>query len=161
MKAYIFILFVSALFIKIKPFENDNIPKKNKQIATVFLETLSSGDIEGFVSLFAENATYEEVSTGRVYTNHQEITMYIKSTLDGIPDSKFELQNMVINDKILAVEWIWKGTNSVGWPNMGIPPTNKYFEIKGVSVMNVNNDLILSNRDYWDWNSFITKIGAK
>jgi steroid delta-isomerase-like uncharacterized protein len=161
MKGYIFILFLSAFFINSKPSENDKFLKKNQQIATAFLETLSSGNVEGFISLFAENATYEEVASGRIYSNHQEIKMYIKSTLEGIPDSKFELQDMVINDKVLAIEWIWKGTNSVGWPNMGIPPTNRYFEIKGVSIMNVNDGLISSNRDYWDWNSFITKIGEE
>ena len=49
------------------------------------------------------------------------------------------------------VEWIWKGTNPVGWATMGIPATGKYFEIKGESEMKIENDLIRKNSDYWDW----------
>ena len=49
------------------------------------------------------------------------------------------------------VEWLWKGTNSVGWETRGIPATGKYFEIKGESEMKIENDLIRKNSDYWDW----------
>jgi len=56
------------------------------------------------------------------------------------------------------VEWIWKGTNPVGWATMGIPATGKYFEIKGESEMKIENDLIRKNSDYWDWNPFMTEI---
>ncbi len=54
----------------------------------------------------------------------------------------------------MDLEW----TNSVGWPN--IPVTNKYFEVRGVSVMEIENNLIYHNRDYWDWNTFITSVGV-
>ena len=59
------------------------------------------------------------------------------------------------------VEWIWKATNTVGWPSMGIPATNKYFEIRGTSVMNIENGLIKRNSDYWDWKTFLTGIGIE
>ena len=43
---------------------------------------------------------------------------------------------------------------------MGIPATNKYFELKGLSIMEIEKGLIKRNSDYWDWNSFIKGIGA-
>ena len=43
---------------------------------------------------------------------------------------------------------------------MGIPATDKHFELKGVSVMKIENDLIKRNRDYWDWTTFMKGIGA-
>jgi steroid delta-isomerase-like uncharacterized protein len=137
------------------------VTEENKKIGIAFLETLSSGDLEQFISLFAENASYEEVATGRIYFGRQAIYEYIDATLQGIPDSKFGLTGMVADEKTVSIEWIWKGTNSVGWPNMGIQPTNKYFELKGVSVLNIENGLISNNRDYWDWNSLISKISIQ
>ena len=54
------------------------------------------------------------------------------------------------------VEWLWKGTNSVGWETRGIPATGKYFEINGESVMRIENDLLIQrNSDYANWNSFL------
>jgi steroid delta-isomerase-like uncharacterized protein len=135
-----------------------SVTDENKKIGIAFLETLSSGDLEQFVSLFDENASYEEVGTGRVYYGRQAIFEYIDATLQGIPDSKFNLAGIVADERTVSVEWLWKGTNSVGWPGMGIQPTNKYFELKGVSVMIIENGLIVKNRDYWDWNSLISKI---
>jgi len=41
-----------------------------------------------------------------------------------------------------VIEWIWKGTNSVGWKDMGITATNKYFELRGLSLMEIENGLI-------------------
>ena len=55
------------------------------------------------------------------------------------------------NEKRCVVEWIMKGANTLGWSN--VPATNKYMELKVVSVMEVANNLITNNRDYWDWNT--------
>ena len=43
---------------------------------------------------------------------------------------------------------------------MGIPATGKYFELPGVSVMEIENHKIKRNNDYWDWNTFMRLIGA-
>lgn len=43
---------------------------------------------------------------------------------------------------------------------MGIPATGKYFELPGVSVMEIENKKIKRNNDYWEWNTFIRMIGA-
>ncbi len=137
------------------------IIQKNESIAKSFIEYLNSHDVGKFTSLFAENGIYEEVATGRSYTNRQKIAVYIGSTISGIPDTKFETINMMATNNLAVVEWIWKGTNSVGWAEMGLPATDKYFELKGVSVMVIENGLITRNSDYWDWNSFLTGIGVR
>jgi len=111
--------------------------------------------------LFAENSIYEEVASGRSYKTREKIAIYIGSTISGIPDTKFETKNILANDSLAVVEWIWKGTNSVGWADMGLPATNKYFELRGLSIMVIKNGLITRNSDYWDWSTFLIGIGAK
>jgi ketosteroid isomerase-like protein len=44
---------------------------------------------------------------------------------------------------------------------MNIPATGKSMKLKGISVMDIENGKIKSNRDYWDWNSFLKGIGVK
>jgi steroid delta-isomerase-like uncharacterized protein len=134
---------------------------ENMTIAKLFIETLNSHDVNKFTSLFAENSIYEEVASGRSYKSRNKIAIYIESTISGIPDTKFETVNILANDSLAAVEWIWKGTNSVGWADMGLPATNKYFELRGISIMVIKNGLITRNSDYWDWNTFLKGIGVK
>ena len=154
------IFFIFLLFIL---YSCDNPNKKvqiNEAIAKTFIESWNAHDINKLLSLFAENCLYEEVASGRRYSTKEGIEGYAKSTLSGVPDSKFEIVTFMADKEKAMVEWIWKGTNSVGWEEMGIPATGKYFEIRGVSVMLIENNLIRRNSDYWDWDSFITGIGV-
>ena len=140
---------------------NKSLIQKNEVIAKSFIEYLNSHDVDKFTSLFAENSIYEEVASGRSYKTLEKIAIYIGSTISGIPDTKFEPVNIFANDSLAVIEWIWKGTNSVGWADMGLPATNKYFELRGLTIMKIKNGLIIRNSDYWDWNTFLIGIGAK
>lgn len=77
--------------------------------------------------------------------------MHAGNTIEGMPDSKFDVINIIAGEEHVSVEWICQGTNSVGWPNMGINPTNRTMKIKGVSFMDVEYGKIKNVRDYWDW----------
>jgi len=124
------------------------------------MASLNLHDINKLISLFSENCLYEEVATGRRYTGRDNIAAYIRSTIDGIPDTKFTTVNVLATDSLAVVEWIWTGTNSVGWADMGIPATNKSLKLRGLSIMEIENGLITRNSDYWDWKSFLKGIGA-
>ena len=135
--------------------------QNNEEVAKAFIEAWSKHEINELTNLFDEECLYEEVASGRSYSNKEDIAKYVESTLSGVPDSRFETIAIIANDEKAIVEWLWKGTNSVGWEIMNIPATNQSFEVRGVSVMHIQNKKITRNSDYWDWNTFITEIGAK
>lgn len=135
--------------------------RQNEAIVKNFIESLNAKDMDKLTSLFTDDGTYEEVCSGRFHTGKNAIRAYIVATLEGIPDSNFKMVSMSCSANRAMFEWIWKGTNSVGWPSMNLPPTGKYLELRGVSVMDIENGRISANRDYWDWNSFLKGIGAK
>jgi steroid delta-isomerase-like uncharacterized protein len=114
--------------------------------------------VDELVALFTDDCLYEEVASGRTYTNKQAIASYIGSTLSGIPDSEFEVSELISTESFGVAEWIWKGTNSVGWPHMDIHPSDKYFELRGISFLEIVNGKIKRVSDYWDWKSFIQGI---
>jgi len=140
---------------------SDSKIKENEVIAKDFIEACSAHDIDKAISLFAENCLYEEVASGMKYTSRKEIAGYLNGTISGIPDTEFEIVTIIANDTSAMVEWIWKGTNTVGWPSLGLPATNKYFELRGTSVMKIENRLIKRNFEYWDWNTFLKGIGVE
>ena len=152
------LIFIAFLFLSFNG--QSKKVRKNEAIANAFIETLNTQDIDQFVSLFSEDAVYDEICSGRKYTGREGIHTYIQSTLSGIPDSKFIIVAVIANEEMATVEWVWEGTNSVGWPAMNIAPTDKSFSIKGISIMTIENERIVKNNDYWDWNSFMKGIGA-
>jgi steroid delta-isomerase-like uncharacterized protein len=139
---------------------DQNTVQQNEAIARSFMTAFSEHDIDGLTALFAEDdCLYEEVATGRQYTTKAAIAQYLDATIAGIPDTRLEVTSIVANSDMAAVEWIWHGTNTVGWENMGIPATGKTLELRGISVMEIVDGKIRRNSDYWDWNSFIRQIG--
>lgn len=133
---------------------------QNETIAQALIVAFDTHDTDLLKSLFADEFNYVEVTTGRTYTDKESLAEYINATVAGIPDTRFDLVSIVANSEYAAAEWVWKGTNTVGWPYMGIPPTDKYFELPGVSVMKIENGKIISNNDYWDWNLFMQLLGV-
>ncbi len=131
---------------------------QNESIAKSFILYWDGHDVEKLTSLFADSCLYEEVASGRKYYDKNGIAGYASSTLSGVPDSKFEIVTISAGDTIAFVEWNWSGTNSVGWPDMGLLPSGKHFSLRGVSVMVIKDNKIVRNSDYWDWNSFIQRI---
>jgi steroid delta-isomerase-like uncharacterized protein len=140
--------------------ERDGRTLENRMIGRNFMAAWSAHDVGKLTALFAEDGLYEEVATGNQFRGRKEIAGYAKATLDGVPDSVFGVVDVLADEDMATVEWVWKGTNTAGWPDMGIPATNKSFELRGVSVMVIKDHLIQRNSDYWDWNTFIRRIGA-
>jgi steroid delta-isomerase-like uncharacterized protein len=141
--------------------KNSNKTLENENIARSFIKEWSDHNVGKLITLFANDCLYEEISTGSKFYGKKEIIGYARSTLNGIPDSKFEIVTVIANDTMASIEWIWTGTNTVGWSDMGIPATNKHFELRGVSVMAIKDNLIQRNCDYWDWNTFIKSTNVE
>jgi len=140
--------------------ENSIIIEQNESIANLFIEAWDSHDSELLTSLFANEFIYTTVTTNNFYTDKDALVQYFNNTLEGIPDSRFDIVSILANEQFAAVEWIWKGTNTVGWPALGIPATDIYFELPGISVMEIDNGKINWNNEYWDWNTFMQLIGV-
>lgn len=151
-KLFTISIFILALMYGSGSYSDTSI--KNEALAKSFIDSWDKHDINKLISLFSENCLYEVVADGGKFYSRQEIARYANSTFTGIPDTRMSIVKIVADDSTGAVEWVWKGTNTVGWPNFGIPPTNKYFELRGISIMEIENGLIKKNRDYWDWNTF-------
>jgi len=152
---------VTIAFIFFSFTDNSKKVRKNEAIAKSFIEAWSNHDTGKLLSLFAEECLYEEVASGRHYTDKSGIAGYMESTISGVPDSEFVIELIIADENAAMVEWIWKGTNTKGWETMDIPATDQYFELRGISVMTFKSNLITRNSDYWDWNTFMKGIGVE
>lgn len=130
--------------------------KKNEAIARSFVECWSADKYHDLPALFADKCEYIEIPSGRTWNTPNAIFEYAEATLSGIPDCHTRVVSVVANENIAAVEWIMSGTNTVGWPN--IPASGKSFNLKVLSIMEIEDGLIAKNRDYWDVETFIKAV---
>ena len=144
------------LFILIGVNAQTDVIKQNEAIARSFVECWAADKYKELPTLFADQCEYVEICSGRTWNTPEDILGYAESTISGMPDSQTEVVNVVANEKMAVVEAIWSGTNSVGWPN--IPASGKSFNLKVLSIMEIENGLIVKNRDYWDWETFYKAV---
>ena len=144
------IFYTTVLFVFSISGCTDRHINENKAIARSFIEDWSTHKVDKLISLFSEDCLYEEVATGRKFASKEGIADYANSTISGVPDTDFEIVSVIGSDSMAMVEWVWEGRNTFGWPSLNIPATNKYFEARGISVMEIENNLIKRNSDYWD-----------
>jgi steroid delta-isomerase-like uncharacterized protein len=144
------------LFILIGVNAQNNLEKQNESIARSFVECWAADKYQDLPALFADQCEYVEICSGRTWNTPDAILEYAESTILGMPDSHTEVVNVVANKNMAVVEAIWSGTNTVGWPN--IPASGKSFSLKVLSIMEIEDGLIVKNRDYWDWESFFKQV---
>ncbi len=125
---------------------------QNENIARAFVDGFSVDTYQNLPTLFAEQCEYMEIPSGRTFTTPSSILGYVEATLSGMPDCHTRLISVVANENMAVAEWIMEGTNTRGWPN--IPATGNPFSLKILSIMEIEDGLIVKNRDYWDWATF-------
>lgn len=160
------VIFITEIFcifltVGLQAQSNVDASQHNRDLLEAFISTLNDHDAEQFSMLFTDSCHYFEMNSGRIFTGREVVAGYISGTLKGMPDLHFEIVSLMANDHMGIVEWLWTGTNSVGWPQLGIPATDQQMELYGVSVIEFKDGMIHRNREYWDNLSFLKGIGVQ
>ena len=88
----------------------------------------------------------------------QAIGSYISSIHTGFPDFKIEITNRVVQGNIAASEWTVTGTHTGAFQN--IPPTGKHCTISGVTVNEIENGKVKTERVYFDQLTLLQQLGV-
>lgn len=123
----------------------------------------SSGDVERILAFFTDDVVYEDVpnvdngwatpSRGKEEMRDALVGMYA-----AMPDMAFEDGPFSTGEDRIVVEWTMTGTHTGDWP--GLPATGRSIEVRGVSVMELEDGKIARNRDYYDMYLFLNQLGA-
>lgn len=128
-------------------------------VAEQFLAAWSKDDPEALLGLCSEDCVYEDVTVAAISHGHQELRDFFTMFRTALPDMRFISEGVNACDASATVEWTVSGTHSGNVP--GLPPaTNKYAEVRGVSVLDLDaTGLISGCRDYWDSATWLRQIG--
>src|SRR3954454_3923632 len=94
-----------------------------------------------------------------VFQGTEAIRRYFEEMFTAVPDGKLEVENIVAERATSVVQWRVTGTFD-GAPFMGIEPTGKRIDMRGVDVMEWADDgTIKHNTIYYDGAEFARQIG--
>jgi steroid delta-isomerase-like uncharacterized protein len=87
-----------------------------------------------------------------------EIVAFFRELFGAVPDMEMTVTRVVAGETQAAVEWRLTG-NFTGDPFQGIDPTGRHVEIRGIDLLEIEDDLIVGNTAYYDAMSFARQIG--
>ena len=96
-------------------------------------------DLPRVVALMHQDYRSEQpVHPGRAFVGRAQMEANWKAMFDGIPDFHAELVRSVHDGETVWAEWHWTGSRSDGEP----------FEVRGISLFEVQQDQIVAGRLY-------------
>ena len=131
--------------------------KAVEQHVRSYFEAMDRRDVEAMVSHWREDGVDDVVPVG-VLRGRDAMREYFKSVFAATPDAKTTVTRLVVGERSCAAEWRIEGTFE-GAPYLGIEPTGKHIEIRGLDLFELEDGEIVSNTGYFDGASFARQIG--
>jgi steroid delta-isomerase-like uncharacterized protein len=123
-----------------------------------YLDAWNSHDPARVVEFMAEDAAYEDLALGVAHEGREAIAAFVAEAAAFSSDHRFVSVSVQTSGDAYAAEWEMVGTNDGA--AAGLPPTNKPYRIRGVSVGVLDgNGRIRRNRDYWDMADYLAQVG--
>jgi steroid delta-isomerase-like uncharacterized protein len=122
--------------------------------------TWSSRDGEKVASMYTENGVRHQIALPEARLEGREaIAGAAQGLIDVVPDEVVEIRKVTEGSNgTVVVEWVFKGTHkndAPGWPSKG-----EAVNLVGVSVCDMEGDLIKEERVYWDTATLLAGAGV-
>ena len=118
------------------------------QVFQSYADAWNRHDADGIVATFADGGTYTDPTTPGALTG-AAIGEYARGLWSAFPDLSFEMvRTMEGEGGALTAEWVMRGVNSGSM--MGLPPTGRAVEVRGVDIAVVEGGKLRSVQGYFD-----------
>ena len=122
--------------------------------------TWSSRDSGKVAGMYANDGVRHQIALpeGR-FQGREAIAGAAQGLMDVVPDEVVEVRKVTEGSNgTVVVEWVFKGTHKVDAP--GWPAKDEAVELVGVSVCDMDGDLIREERVYWDTATLLAGAGV-
>jgi len=131
--------------------------KSVARLVTELVEAWNAHDPERVAALYAQ--AYEGMDVGEASPQRgpQAVRQMVARYLGAFPDLEFTEQETIVQGQRAALMWKARGTHR--GPLMNIPATNRPTEIRGMSLLTVEEGKITREASIWDVAGFLRSIG--
>lgn len=99
-----------------------------------------------------------EITTSGTFVGRNAIVGYFVGLLAAMPDLRIDVERSVVAGPLLVAEWRLRGTFT-GSPLEGLHATGAPVELRGVDVMEWEDDIVRSNVVHGDGLDFARQVG--
>ena len=117
----------------------------------------NSHDIEEVLRFYSSQYVGEDVGQAFLLRGHEGIRAMLENYWQAFPDLQFTVTDTVIQDSRIAIVWMAEGTHQ--GTIMNIPPTGHRVEVRGVSIIDVEDGLIVRGQYIWDLAGMLRHMG--
>jgi steroid delta-isomerase-like uncharacterized protein len=125
--------------------------------ADVINRAWNSHDIEKVLDFYSPHYTGEDVGQAFLLRGHEGIRAMLENYWKAFPDLEFTLTDAVVQAGRLAIVWMAEGTHQ--GMIMNIPPTGHRVAVRGVSIIDVQEGLVVRGQYIWDLAGMLRHMG--
>jgi steroid delta-isomerase-like uncharacterized protein len=122
-----------------------------------YFDAMDRRDAAAMAAHWREDGVEDVVPVG-LMRGRDELRDFFASMFAAIPDARTTVTRLVAGEQSCAVEWRLEGTFD-GAPYMGIDPTGKHVELRGLDLLELEDGELVSNTAYFDGAGFARQIG--
>ena len=108
-------------------------------------ELISSGDLDGFAELVSDDGFVEHEQTPGLEPTKAGVLQFFGMFRAAFPDLRMEAEQIFVDGDKVAVYYRATGTNT--GELMGMPPTGKSIDVRGVDIVRFGDDG--KAREHW------------
>ena len=118
---------------------------------------MGAHDPERMLELWADDGVEEVVPAGGVFRGKQEIGEFLRGFLGSSSDLEVSVDRVVADDSRAVVEWRFRGTFDGAY--QGLEPTGKTIDLRGVDILEIEDDKVKRVTAYYDASTFGRQVG--
>jgi len=120
-------------------------------------EAWNSHDIEKVINFYSPEYIGDDVGQASLLRGHEGLRAMLENYWRAFPDLRFKVISTLIEGDRVAIIWVAEGTHQ--GTIMNIPPTGHSVQVRGVSVIDVENGLIVRGQYIWDLAGMLRHMG--
>jgi steroid delta-isomerase-like uncharacterized protein len=117
----------------------------------------NSHNIENVLSLYSPDCIGSDVGQASILRGREGVRSMLEMYWNAFPDLQFAITDTIVQDSRVAVVWVAEGTHQ--GTIMNIPPTGHKVEVRGVSVIDVKDGLVVRGQYIWDLAGMLRHMG--
>ncbi len=138
------------------------------EVTSRYVSALAEQDFEGMNTLrapgFVLDFVYGDASESEPLSS-EETKQFWPSWLSGFPELDYEVTRTIVAEDVVVTQWIFTGTHAerLGPPIFDPPvaPTGRTIMFRGVSIYDIDADLIQRETTYMDLATIMVELGVE
>lgn len=124
------------------------MPRTPEETVRSYFDAVIARDPEAMATHWAEEGIEEILPVG-IFRGPEEVKGYFTELFTAVPDMDFTVERVLAQDQNVLVQWRAAGTFT-GGPLMGVDPTGRRVELRGLDWLEVEGELITRNTAFAD-----------